>query len=448
MKLTIVIMLGLTCAGCGSRSQLEVPELVADASIAPVVDAGAPCEVIVEELPRPLDLLFVIDNSGSMRDEQQALAVELPRLIDILTTGDRDGDGVRDVLAVEDLHLGVVSTDMGLPGVLGREALQCGDERLRPLGDDGVLQHQPNVGMNPTLTCARSYPRFLAFDSMRDRPGEVANDFACIASLGTLGCGFEQQLEAALKALWPSNNRVAGRPVMLDRPFIAGSGQGAPDGANAGFLRNGSGDSASLVAVVLVTDEDDCSSWDLGHLVPREFLASNDPLVDVGLNLRCSTEANRGDASRLHRVERYVDGLRALRPNQPELVVFAAIVGAPSDLVSEDRLRNVNFDDADQRRLFYSDLLADSRMLETLDPDTAGGNANLFPSCRTERIDSITGELVQSKASPPRRIVQVVEGFGENGIVQSICTDTFRPAIDGIISRLGDTFERVRCVRR
>ena len=38
------------------------------------------------------DILFVIDNSGSMREEQAALVREIPKLIRILTSGDRDGD--------------------------------------------------------------------------------------------------------------------------------------------------------------------------------------------------------------------------------------------------------------------------------------------------------------------------------------------------------------------
>ena len=49
-------------------------------------------ETVVKELSEvPLDLLFVVDNSASMHQEQAALRREFPRLVEVLTTGDRDG---------------------------------------------------------------------------------------------------------------------------------------------------------------------------------------------------------------------------------------------------------------------------------------------------------------------------------------------------------------------
>jgi hypothetical protein len=46
------------------------------------------------------------------------------------------------------------------------------------------------------------------------------------------------------------------------------------------------------------------------------------------------------------------------------------------------------------------------------------------PSCDT----------AQGVAYPPHRIIDVAEGFGANGVVQSICQDDFGPAIDAIIA--------------
>lgn len=66
-----------------------------------------------------VDLLFVIDNSNSMEDEEAALARELPTLIRILATGDFDpadglpwGDDPDDFDPIEDLQVGVVTSDM------------------------------------------------------------------------------------------------------------------------------------------------------------------------------------------------------------------------------------------------------------------------------------------------------------------------------------------------
>ncbi|MBP7685593.1 MAG: hypothetical protein KBB95_26980, partial [Deltaproteobacteria bacterium] len=43
-----------------------------------------------------IDLLFMVDDSSSMREEQVAVAQEIPRLVEVLATGDRDGDGNQD----------------------------------------------------------------------------------------------------------------------------------------------------------------------------------------------------------------------------------------------------------------------------------------------------------------------------------------------------------------
>lgn len=54
--------------------------------------------------------------------------------------------------------------------------------------------------------------------------------------------------------------------------------------------------------------------------------------------------------------------------------------------------------------------------------------ANLEPSCqKVEPGGSV------SKAYPPRRIVEVAKGFGENSFVHSICSDDYSPATDHLV---------------
>ena len=114
-------------------------------------DAGPPCtpgtmtRIPVTNIDK-VDMLFMVDNSNSMREEQAALRTQFAQLIEVLTTGDRDGDGVNDFPPAKDLHLGVVSSDMGLLGVDGVD--DCSG-----LGDDGILQHAPST--DPALTVAR-----------------------------------------------------------------------------------------------------------------------------------------------------------------------------------------------------------------------------------------------------------------------------------------------------
>ncbi len=367
-----------------------------------------------------LDLLFMVDNSGSMREEQESLREQFPRLIAALTSGDREDDGVQDFPPARDLHLGVLSSDMGLVGI--DEIQNC-----QGLGDDGVLLNAPSPEV---IGCQPSYPRFLTYLADVNDPGQTAVDFACIAALGTDGCGFEQQLEAALKALWPSVDidPDTGQPRHPNRILFLGDvngfGQlGHGDTDNAGFLRNDPSAGLSAIAVVVVSDEEDCSSANTSHFAPSHNLDPDDPRATQDLNLRCFFNPEN-----LYPVDRYINGLKALRPGNEQLVLFSAIVGVPQDLVEPARYNDVDWQDDAARNAFYDDILNDMRMQQVVDPNRPtelGGN--LLPSCDTTR----------GRAYPPRRIVEVARGFGANGVVQSICQDDFSPAIDAIVERAG-----------
>jgi hypothetical protein len=197
-----------------------------------------------------------------MIEEQAALRREFPRLIQKLVSGDHDGDGTPEHAVVSNLHLGVVSSDLG------------GDPRTRGcegLGDDGLLQHVGNQAKDPALDCAASYPTFLAYSGGRPAIDQVARDFGCIASLGTAGCGFEQHLESALKAVWPADD-----PRLS---FIATRGPAITSGhgnrENAGFVRSNAAGYDSTLGIVVVADEDDCSVADPEILNQDTFDAGN-----------------------------------------------------------------------------------------------------------------------------------------------------------------------------
>src|SRR6185369_14858678 len=195
----------------------------------------------------------------------------------------------------------------------------------------------------------------------------------------------------------------------------------------------------SVIAIVVVTDEEDCSSSSTHHFIPPTYLDPNDPLASQPLNLRCYYNQTNNNGDELYPVERYVNGFKALRPGNENLVVFAAIAGVPPDLVDQAHLSNVDFSNETQRESFYTGLLNDPRMQETIDPAsmTVPGTGNLTPSC-----SSATG-----KAYPPRRIVQVAKQFGENAIVQSICQQDFGPALDVVIDMIGKQLGAV-CLSR
>src|SRR5262249_38392704 len=90
--------------------------------------------------------------------------------------------------------------------------------------------------------CMASYPHFLQFTAGTTDPTQYGADFTCLARTGTAGCGFEQQLDAMLKAVLPQT----------DPTIFAEGTHGHGDEANAGFLRTD-----SLIVLFVITDEDD-----------------------------------------------------------------------------------------------------------------------------------------------------------------------------------------------
>ncbi|MCB9594761.1 MAG: hypothetical protein H6719_18720 [Sandaracinaceae bacterium] len=368
------LMIGcwLSCAwGCGSRTGLAVddPE-----------DAG-PCVMVPEE-PQ-LDLLFVIDDSASMEAEQEVLARGFEGFARALATGDLDGDGVPEFPPVTDLHVGVVSTDMGWLRLEGRRSVPApcpGDTRT--FGDDGVLRE-----VDGSAACGGASGRVLSLGE-GDSVGAFSDAFACIARTGTDGCGFEMPLEATLKAL-----TTRASPLRF-----AGRTRGHADDDNVGFLRED-----SLIAVVVVTDEDDGS------------------LADASFDAEATAEARALGEAWLHPIERYVEGLRALRPGHPERVAFAAVAGIPPDLggpidSAEDAAR----------------VLDDPRMARVFDPSE---RTSLVPACTS----------AHSRAAPARRLVELAGAMGGGAVVWPICEDDFRGAAGAIATQLGGWIADVTC---
>jgi hypothetical protein len=317
-----------------------------------------------------VDILVVVDDSKSMADEQLTMAEQFPIIIHDLLDPELDPvTGRPRHVPVTDLHVGVVSTDMGTAGYT---VPTCPD---RVDGEDGVLQHDPSPMMED---CLPSYPSFLPYDEESPDPElveEMSGAFGCIATLGTDGCGFEQQLEAARKAL--VEHAVEGGP-------------------NAGFLRDD-----SVLMIIWLTDEEDCS------VSNPDIFDPDDPSLGH-LNLRCFNHPEM-----VHDVERYVGALRGLRSGSPWPVLLGMIVGVPPD---EERCNG--FGDR------LEGCLDVELMQERLDP---ADDTTLVPSCDT----------VFGRAYPPRRFVQMARSFGDRAYVHSICQDDYEPAMSALSQSIG-----------
>lgn len=274
-----------------ASSELDAsPELDAageDAAVdaAPLADSGP--DASTRPPTRFADVLFVIDNSGTMEQEQASLRAAIPGFVRTLATGDvLDNDSVGTPATLEDnfppfegVNFGVVTTDLGTGGVTIQTC------NLQPNGEDGNLRDR---GEGPS--CAASYPSVTTWTAPED-PATATSTVSCIANVGTNGCGFEQQLEAMRLAL---------------------------DGRNDGFLRED-----STLIVVMITDENDCSN---DPFTSRLFDESDPVVGGTSLNLRCVQFSDR-----LHAISRYVDTLDAIAEERP--VVFGVISGMPTALV-------------------------------------------------------------------------------------------------------------------
>jgi len=346
-----------------------------------LVDTG-----VIPSTAPPVDVLFLVDNSNSMIEEQVSLKERFPELIESLTTGLVRGaraDATRTFPPVHDLHFGVVDSDMGTGGFV---VPTCSNSLF---GDDGILRTSGDAAASG---CSSVYPSFLEF-RLGDSASMFAADASCLASLGTGGCGFEQPLDSVLKALTPSSSSTT---------FVRGT-RGHGDVENAGFVRPD-----SVLAIVLLTDEDDCSA-----LEPELFNTSSTTYLS-DLNLRCSQFPEA-----LHPIDRYVGGLVSLRPD-PSPLVFAAIAGVPVDLT------------LDTTRTSFGAILGDARMQEMPDPASP---SRLLPSC------NVPGRGV---AFPPRRIVTLardLERAGAHTTVGSICQSDYSAPIRAIVNRIADAIE-------
>jgi len=190
---------------------------------------------------RPLDILFVIDDSATMVQEQEALAAAFPAFVEAVTD---TGEAV-------DLHIGFVSSNLGTAPA-GTGGPGCTGD-----GDEGHLLVDVDC---PALTDEAHYLVHQVDpegETAVNYTGELATQLQCMAQLGIDGCGFEQHLESMKRALENQEE-------------------------NAGFLR----DQANL-AVVVLADEDDCSVSDRAMFIAQpEGDTRTSPLGELS-SFRC-----------------------------------------------------------------------------------------------------------------------------------------------------------------
>ncbi len=193
----IALLFAVTACGPSVRNHADDDDdMPPDTPNVSPVDSGPGCQ--------KMDVLFVIDNSGSMAQEQANLIANFPGFITVLNNSGLD------------YRVAVTTT--------GRDYTYS---MSTPLGS---IPQSQDGGDNGTMLKPASCNMTKRWIDKSDPDPSMA--FSCVANVGTSGPSDEMPLSAMRDAF---EERMA-------------------DGTNAGFRRTD-----ALLAVVFLTDEEDCS---------------------------------------------------------------------------------------------------------------------------------------------------------------------------------------------
>ncbi len=372
-----------------------------------------------------VDLLLVMDNSASMGEEQQILATGLFTLINALTAPTAD----QKSSPVNDLRIALVSSDLGMQyggegqfhGTAGKDISGCKE----PMGDDGLFKTAavqsiiverdkircdvggnqcpdanwgcengfcvPPASGNEVLCTGNLSGQWTETSEEAYNPN-LAKQVACVAQLGIDGCGVEQQLQAGVRALTRADQRA--------------------------FVRE-----KNMLAVLVVSDEEDCSIKDPGLFGSDQWLLENSKYINTACNMPASNEENF-----LFDSKYFYDQLIGLKGGRTNAVIFAAIAGVP---MGDDSPCQGTGNTLGNCLSHPSMQYANGEFTLVNEQGTTFNYVHFVPACT--RLDQ-TGKEVTS-ARPGRRYVKVAEHFSCNGYVYSICNPDWGSAL-GEIARL------------
>jgi hypothetical protein len=224
-----------------------------------------------------------------MKDKQLILEDAVPVLVERLVTprcldgqgnavGNADANGRctsgdPEFIPIKDIHIGVITSSLGSHGAPGPHCVPMPDDAAEGRTPDDRAELLPLV--RPGLSLASwNGSGFLAWDPGQNKhvpPGEanldalVGNIRAQVSASGEIGCGYESSLEAWYRFLVDPEPPVS--ISVVDNKNVKVGVNGALLEQRAKFMRPD-----SLLAIVMLTDENDCSINDddgqQGFLVP------------------------------------------------------------------------------------------------------------------------------------------------------------------------------------
>jgi len=313
LRVAVVALVSLVGAGFGASACLVRP--LCDKDCQPKT-TNIFVDAIQQKSVDKIDLLFMIDNSISMADKQAVLREAVPDLVQRLVSpncidpdtgvankamtpkdpkGDCPGMLIREFTPIRNIHVGIVSSSIG----------GHGSQTLCVGNDGGTLTEQEQndhawlMGKRPRGGAFAAPAGGVAPDPqgfLNWNPdvmmGETSDQFtttfqAMTTWAGEFGCGLESQLEAIYRFLVDPNPYntivVQNCPGSMEPCAVP---QGKDDNLLAqrkAFLR-----SDSLVAIIMMTDENDCSIQESGQY----YYAARDNIILPHGSAICATNPN------------------------------------------------------------------------------------------------------------------------------------------------------------
>jgi len=269
---TVVLAAGVAVApGCLSRPIERVDPRTTTTIV----------ERLIQSAVDKIDLVLDIDNSRSMADKQEILALAVPDLVNALvnpkcintdgtvaahqpaspTEECPDAGSEREFKPVLNIHIGVITSSIGDHG-----GDACPESTPNTFNND--MAHLISRKISDPFNPANPVPTYNSLGFLwwgPDIPGAETNVTALVsgvkdlvAGAGEVGCGFEAPLEAWYRFLvdpnpWESVEEQDGKAV------VSGTDQVLLD-QRKNFMRPD-----SLLAIIMLTDETDCSIRDGGQ---------------------------------------------------------------------------------------------------------------------------------------------------------------------------------------
>ena len=394
-----------------------------------------------------VDLLFVVDNSGTMGEEQGFVSQGMALLESQLRGLDLD------------VQVMFTTTDFGNPLCTPFEPAGYDPAKGAPIATACTDRLADFDNLSGTLSipeaCTDRCPNgvapdddpFIAFNGAQDNvpavpdtdvdgdgiaDGPVAQSMACLAPMGINGCGYESPLENMLQALNPS---------------------AAWNGAPRPFLR----DDADILAIAIITDEADCSVKDYSIMEDPTYQEINPDLGSTAASsaicwnagVTCVGPDSNGvyascqsvTTEELQPVSRYTNYLvEDIRDSQGKAVVMLGVLGVPSvtehdaDVPYTPTAGGV-FDLVYRNWVDGQYPMGDILPAEWAAGETAADKQFDFgigPGCTgQDTLGNFTGQAI-----PPVRVLEVCQALdlddtlaGTRCCIESVCDGDYTPAM-------------------